>query len=184
MVPDSSVYKASIMLPWLEPNRPDMQTRYDHFSSTRRDSSINDSMKSNSSLQGDIISNSDTGGLPFSRSAMNLETGWKPRGILVAHLQEHCSSVNDIAVSNDTFFVTASDDSSIKIWDTRKLEKDIAFRSRLTYIMGNSRALCTTMVHGTSQVIVGASDGTLHLFSVDCARSVGSVVERYLELLM
>ncbi|AQK75788.1 protein kinase family protein / WD-40 repeat family protein [Zea mays] len=180
MVPDSSVYKASIRLPWLEPNRPAMQTRDDHFSSTRQDFSINDSMKSNSSLQGDIIPNSDTGGLPFSRSAVNLETGWKPRGILVAHLQEHRSSVNDIAVSNDnTFFVTASDDSSIKIWDTRKLEKDIAFRSRLTYSMGNSRALCTTMVHGTSQVIVGASDGTLHLFSVDCARSVGTVVERY-----
>ncbi|PWZ04161.1 hypothetical protein Zm00014a_040768 [Zea mays] len=141
MVPDSSVYKASIRLPWLEPNRPAMQTRDDHFSSTRQDFSINDSMKSNSSLQGDIIPNSDTGGLPFSRSAVNLETGWKPRGILVAHLQEHRSSVNDIAVSNDnTFFVTASDDSSIKIWDTRKLEKDIAFRSRLTYSMGLSKA--------------------------------------------
>jgi len=125
--------------------------------------------------------NSDIGGLPsFSRSAMNLEAGWKPRGILVAHLQEHRSSVNDIAVSNDnTFFVTASDDSSIKIWDTRRLEKDIAFRSRLTYSMGTSRALCTTMVHGTSQIVVGACDGTLHLFSVDCARSAGSVVERY-----
>ncbi|EES07686.1 probable serine/threonine-protein kinase vps15 isoform X1 [Sorghum bicolor] len=180
MLPDSSVYKASIRLPWLEPNRPGVQTRDDHFSSKRRELSISDSMKSSSSLQGDSIPNSDTGGLPFSRSAVNLETGWKPRGILVAHLQEHRSSVNDIAVSNDnTFFVTASDDSSIKIWDTRKLEKDIAFRSRLTYSMGNSRALCTTMVHGTSQVIVGASDGTLHLFSVDCARSVGSVVERY-----
>ncbi|XP_066322820.1 serine/threonine-protein kinase VPS15-like isoform X1 [Miscanthus floridulus] len=180
MLPDSSVYKASIRLPWLEPNRPGMQTRDDHFSSKRRELSINDSMKSSSSLQGDSTPNSDTGGLPFSRSAVNLEAGWKPRGILVAHLQEHRSSVNDIAVSNDnTFFVTASDDSSIKIWDTRKLEKDIAFRSRLTYRMGNSRALCTTMVHGTSQVIVGASDGTLHLFFVDCARSVGSVVERY-----
>ncbi|AQK55820.1 protein kinase family protein / WD-40 repeat family protein [Zea mays] len=180
MVPDSSVYKASIRLPWLEPNRPGMQTRDDHFSSKRRDLSINDSLKSNSSLQGDSISNSDTGGLPFSRSAVNLETGWKPRGILVAHLQEHRFSVNDIAVSNDnTFFVTASDDSSVKIWDTRKLEKDIAFRSRLTYSVGNSRALCTAMVHGTSQVIVGGSNGTLHLFSVDCARSVGSVVERY-----
>ncbi|OEL38474.1 putative serine/threonine-protein kinase vps15 [Dichanthelium oligosanthes] len=181
MVPDSSVYKASIRLPWLEPNRPGVHTRDDYFSSKRRDLSINDSMKSSSSLQGDSIPNSDIGGLPsFSRSAVNLETGWKPRGILVAHLQEHRLSVNDIAVSNDnTFFVTASDDSSIKIWDTRKLEKDIAFRSRLTYSMGTSRALCTTMVRGTSQVVVGASDGTLHLFSVDCARGVGSVVERY-----
>ncbi|CAN6291205.1 unnamed protein product [Urochloa humidicola] len=181
MVPDSSEYKASIRLPWLEPNRPGMQTRDDYFSSKRRDLSINDSTKSSSSLHGDSIPNSDTGGLPaFSRSAVSLQTGWKPRGILVAHLQEHCLSVNDISVSNDnTFFVTASDDASIKIWDTRKLEKDIAFRSRLTYSMGTSQALCTTMVRGTSQVVVGASDGTLHLFSIDCARGVGSVVERY-----
>ncbi|CAN6239168.1 unnamed protein product [Urochloa humidicola] len=181
MVPDSSVYKASIRLPWLEPSRPGVHTRDDYFSSKRRDLSINDSIKSSSSLQGDSIPNSDTGGLPsFSRSTVSLETGWKPRGILVAHLQEHRLSVNDIAISNDnTFFVTASDDASIKIWDTRKLEKDIAFRSRLTYSMGTSRALCTTMVRGTSQVVVGASDGTLHLFSVDCARGVGSVVERY-----
>ncbi|KAF8730110.1 hypothetical protein HU200_017078 [Digitaria exilis] len=181
VVPDSSVYKASIRLPWLESNRPGVHTRDDYFSSKRRDLIINDSMKSSSSLQGDSIPNSDTGGLAsFSRSAVNPETGWKPRGILVAHLQEHRLSVNDIAVSNDnTFFVTASDDSSVKIWDTRKLEKDIAFRSRLTYNMGTSRALCTTMVRGTSQVVVGASDGTLHLFSVDCARGVGSVVERY-----
>jgi len=35
------------------------------------------------------------------------------------------------------------------------------------------------MVRGTSQIVVGGSDGTLHLFSVDCARSAGSVVERY-----
>ncbi|KAJ1289758.1 hypothetical protein BS78_02G188700 [Paspalum vaginatum] len=181
MISDASVYKASIRLPWLEPNRPGVQARDDHFSSKRRDLSISDSMKSSSSLQGDSIPNSDTGGLPsFSRSAVYLETGWKPRGILVAHLQEHRLAVNDIAVSNDhTFFVSASDDSSIKVWDTRKLEKDIAFRSRLTYSMGTSRALCTTMVHGNSQVIVGASAGTLHLFTVDCARSVGSVVERY-----
>ncbi|KAL6911969.1 hypothetical protein ACP4OV_000774 [Aristida adscensionis] len=181
MVPDSSVYKASIRLPWLEPNRPGVQTRDDHFSSKRRDLSMNDSMKSISSFPGDSISNSDTVGLPsFTRSVATMETGWKPRGILVAHLQEHRSSVNDITVSNDnTFFVTASDDSSIKIWDTRKLEKDIAFRSRLTYSLGTSRALCTTMIHGTSQVVAGASDGTLHLFSVDCARGVGSVVERY-----
>ncbi|KAL6633375.1 hypothetical protein ACP70R_026046 [Stipagrostis hirtigluma subsp. patula] len=180
MVPDSSVYKASIRLPWLEPNRPGVQTRDDHFSSKRRDLSISDSMKSSSSLPGDSP-NSDTVGLTsFTRSAATLETGWKPRGVLVAHLQEHRLSVNDIAVSNDsTFFVTASDDSSIKIWDTRKLEKDIAFRSRLTYSLGTSRALCTTMLHGTSQVVVGASDGILHLFSVDCARGVGSVVERY-----
>uniref|UniRef100_J3LI06 non-specific serine/threonine protein kinase n=1 Tax=Oryza brachyantha TaxID=4533 RepID=J3LI06_ORYBR len=158
---------------------PGLHTRENHFSSMHRDGSISDSLNSISSMPGDVISNSDTSG-SFTRPAVALETSWRPRGVLVAHLQEHRSSVNDIAVSNDnTFFVTASDDSSIKIWDTRKLEKDIAFRSRLTYSLGSSRALCTTMLHGTPQVIVGASDGTLHLFSVDCTRGVGNVIERY-----
>jgi phosphoinositide-3-kinase regulatory subunit 4 len=35
------------------------------------------------------------------------------------------------------------------------------------------------MVRSTSQIVVGANDGTLHLFSVDCARGIGSSVERY-----
>jgi phosphoinositide-3-kinase, regulatory subunit 4 len=181
MIPDSSVYKASIRLPRLEPNRPGVQTRDDHFSSKLRDISINDSVKRSTSLQRDGVLNSDSAGSPsFTTPAGNAGTGWRPRGVLVAHLQEHRLSVNDITVSNDnTFFVTASDDSSVKIWDTRKLEKDIAFRSRLTYGMGTGRALSTTMLNGTSQVVVGASDGTLHLFSVDCARGIGNVVERY-----
>lgn len=173
-----------IYMPWESNRHPGLsssvqglQTREDHFSSKHSDLSTSDSMKSISSVPGDGISNSETA---FIRSVVAPETGWKPRGVLVAHLQEHHLSVNDIAVSDDnTFFVTASDDSSIKIWDTRKLEKDIAFRSRLTYSLGSSQALCTIMLYGTSQVIVGASDGTLHLFSVDCARGVGSVSERY-----
>ncbi|CAM0943441.1 unnamed protein product [Alopecurus aequalis] len=175
-----------IFMPW-ESNRhlglsssvQGLQTRENHFSSRHGDLSISDSMKSSSS--GDGVSNPETALSPsFTRSVVALETGWKPRGVLVAHLQEHRLSVNDIAVSDDNaFFVTASDDSSVKIWDTRKLEKDIAFRSRLTYSLGTSRALCTTMLCGSSQVVVGASDGALHLFSVDCARSVGSASERY-----
>ncbi|KAJ3698963.1 hypothetical protein LUZ61_002668 [Rhynchospora tenuis] len=109
--------------------------------------------------------------------------GWRPRGVLVAHLQEHRLAVNDVAVSNDqAFFVTASDDSTVRIWDTRKLEKDISFRSRLTYGLGNggARALCAEMLRGTAQVVAGASDGTLHMFSVEyVSRGLGSVVERY-----
>lgn len=173
-----------IFMPWESNRHPGLstsvqglQTRENHFSSKH----ISESMKSSSSVPGDSVSNPETAGTPsFIRSAVVLETGWKPRGVLVAHLQEHRMSVNDIAVSDDNaFFVTASDDSSIKIWDTRKLEKDIAFRSRLTYSLGSSRALCTTMLYGSSQVIVGDSDGTLHLFSVDCARGVGSITDRY-----
>ncbi|XP_078429707.1 protein kinase family protein / WD-40 repeat family protein isoform X2 [Wolffia australiana] len=127
---------------------------------------------------------SDTTGLPsFPRGSSIPDEEWRPRGVLVAHLQEHRSAVNDISVSVDhNFFVTASDDCTVKIWDTRKLEKDISFRSRLTYPLegtGN-RALCTAMVNGGAQIVAGASSGGLHIFSVDyVSRGSSSTVERY-----
>ena len=31
------------------------------------------------------------------------------------------------------FFVSASNDETCRIWDTRKLERDVSFRSRLTF---------------------------------------------------
>ncbi|KAK3010931.1 hypothetical protein RJ639_011989 [Escallonia herrerae] len=53
------------------------------------------------------------------------DSGWRPRGVLVAYLQEHGSAVNDIAISTDhSFFVSASEDCTVKVWDSRKLEKD------------------------------------------------------------
>ncbi|KAK6941446.1 WD40 repeat [Dillenia turbinata] len=130
----------------------------------------------------DDSSQAEVTGLPsFSRSSPVPDSGWRPRGVLVAHLQEHRSAVNDIAVSTDqSFFVTASDDSTVKIWDSRKLEKDISFRSRLTYPLDGSRALCAAMLRGTAQVIVGACDGILHMFSVDyVSRGLGNIVEKY-----
>lgn len=132
----------------------------------------------NSTMKGSSIKSEDTSlteptGLP--------SFGWRPRGVLVAHLQEHQSAVNDIAVSTDySFFVSASDDSTVKVWDSKKLEKDISFRSRLTYSLEGSRALCVTMLQGSTQVIVGASDGTIHTFSVDSiSKGLGNVVEKY-----
>ncbi|KAL2229029.1 probable serine/threonine-protein kinase vps15 isoform X1 [Sesamum indicum] len=109
------------------------------------------------------------------------DSGWRPRGVLVAHLQEHRSGVNDISISMDQqFFVSASEDSTVKIWDCKKLEKDISFRSRLTYSLGGSRALCVAVLQGSTQIVVGASDGMIHMFSVDhISRGLGNVVENY-----
>lgn len=157
-----------------------IQTSY--INSRFQDVTISETSKGSSSFGGDDVGQSDlTGFTSFAKSPSLPDAGWKPRGVLVAHLQEHRSAVNDLAISNDhTFFLSASDDSTVKIWDTRKLEKDISFRSRLTYHLDGSRALCATMLRGTAQVVVGASDGALHLFSVDyISRGLGSVVEKY-----
>ncbi|RAL37168.1 hypothetical protein DM860_004090 [Cuscuta australis] len=118
----------------------------------------------------------------FARISAVSDSGWKPRGVLVAHLQEHRSAVNDIAISTDqSFFVSASEDSTVKVWDCKRLEKDISFRSRLTYSLGGSRALCLSVLQGSAQVVIGACDGTIHMFSVDyISRGLGSNdVEKY-----
>ncbi|XP_059431883.1 serine/threonine-protein kinase VPS15 isoform X2 [Corylus avellana] len=139
-------------------------------------------LKSSSITVEDASTSTDLIGLPaFARTSSIPDSVWRPRGVLVAHLQEHCAAVNDIAVTTDhSFFVSASDDSTVKVWDSRKLEKDISFRSRLTYHLEGSRALCAAMLRGSAQVIVGACDGMIHIFSVDyISRGLGNVVEKY-----
>lgn len=138
--------------------------------------------KGSSIISEDASSPADPTGVPsFGRMPSILDSGWRPRGVLVAHLQEHRSAVNHLAISTDnSFFVSASDDSTVKVWDSRKLEKDISFRSRLTYHLEGSRALCATMLQGSAQVVVGACDGMIHMFSVDyISRGLGNVVEKY-----
>ncbi|KAF5748532.1 serine/threonine-protein kinase vps15 isoform X1 [Tripterygium wilfordii] len=151
-----------------------------NVSSKFQELGLSDSSKGSSSAED--ASAPDLIGLPsFARTTPLPDSSWRPRGVLVAHLQEHRSAVNAIAVSNDhSFFVSASDDSTVKVWDSRKLEKDISFRSRLTYHLEGSRGLCTVMLPNSAQVIVGACDGMMHLFSVDrVSKGVGNVVEKY-----
>ncbi|GMI92723.1 vacuolar protein sorting 15, Arabidopsis thaliana vacuolar protein sorting 15 [Hibiscus trionum] len=153
-----------------------------YVNSKFQDMALSGTVKGTSVPMEGASASTDFTGLPsFSRSSSVPDSGWRPRGVLVAHLQEHRSAVNDIAVSNDhSFFVSASDDSTVKVWDSRKLEKDISFRSRLTYHLEGSRALCTAMLRNSAQVVVGACDGTIHMFSVDhISRGLGNVVEKY-----
>lgn len=41
----------------------------------------------------------------------------------MCHLHEHSAAVNEIAVSSDgVYFVTGSDDGTVKVWDSELLE--------------------------------------------------------------
>ena len=72
------------------------------------------------------------------------QTPWHPQGVLIAHLAEHRQSVNQVAVAGSgMFFASASNDETVKVWDSRRLEKDVSFKSRLSYtaqglVMGQS----------------------------------------------
>ncbi|KAG5009732.1 hypothetical protein JHK87_018247 [Glycine soja] len=162
-----------------EPDARENETAY--VNNTFQDVGLSANIKGTSIALEDATAQTDLSGFPSFARASIPDSGWRPRGVLVAHLQEHRSAVNDIAISADhSFFVSASDDSTVKIWDSRKLEKDISFRSKLTYHMEGSRVLCATMLPGSAQVIIGASDGFIHMFSVDhISRGLGNVVEKY-----
>lgn len=59
----------------------------------------------------------------------------RPRGVLVAHLNQHHGRVNRILplTKKGQLFLTASEDGCIKIWDVGRLERDISFRARASY---------------------------------------------------
>jgi phosphoinositide-3-kinase regulatory subunit 4 len=71
----------------------------------------------------------------YHKDSIRIEKeNWRPSGILIAHFHEHSSRINCIRVSADqSYFATASDDGTIKIWDTKRLYTNVINLSRLTY---------------------------------------------------
>lgn len=98
---------------------------------------------------------------------------WKPEGSLVASFGEHTASVNRVLVAPDhNFFITGSDDGTVKIWDSNRLEKNVLFKSRQTYRHGHNvkvKALC--FIENTRCFASGASDGSIHVVKVDFSPS-------------
>ncbi|KAF4632148.1 hypothetical protein G7Y89_g5974 [Cudoniella acicularis] len=110
---------------------------------------------------------------------------WKPEGILVATFSEHIGPLHHIAVAPDhVFFLTGGDDGCVKVWDTGRLERNIAHRSRQTHRHANDAkitALC--FVEYTHTFISCASDGSINVVRVDCIQSSGSMRYGKLRLL-
>ncbi|KAL8659199.1 MAG: hypothetical protein Q9226_000537 [Calogaya cf. arnoldii] len=99
---------------------------------------------------------------------------WRPEGTLVATFAEHTASINRVLPAPDhAFFLTASDDGSVKIWDTLRLERNLAYRSRQTYEHGKgAKVKCVTFVENTHTFVSAATDGSISVVKVDY-RQVG-----------
>ena len=59
---------------------------------------------------------------------VSVRTAWKPKeNVLMMTLREHSGAVNRLAVSPDQiFFASASSDKTVKIWQTKNLDR-VAF---------------------------------------------------------
>ena len=102
--------------------------------------------------------------------AHEMDRPWRPEGVLVATFGEHIGPINRVLPSPDhTFFLTASDDGSVKVWDTVKLERNLAHRSRQTHRHFNgAKVKCLTFVENTHSFVSGAIDGSINVVRVDC----------------
>ncbi|KAJ5042601.1 phosphoinositide 3-kinase regulatory subunit 4 [Bipolaris maydis] len=98
-----------------------------------------------------------------------LGTPWRPEGTLVASFGEHTAAVTRILVSPDQgFFISGSDDGTVKIWDTSRLERNITRRSRQTYRLGEDvKVTSLVFVEQTYSFVATGSDGSIHVVRID-----------------
>ncbi|XP_043922670.1 phosphoinositide 3-kinase regulatory subunit 4 [Protopterus annectens] len=98
--------------------------------------------------------------------------GWRPKGLLVAHLHEHKSAVNRICVSDEhSIFATCSNDGTVKVWDSQKMEgRTTTTRSILTYSRMGGRIKTLTFCHGSHYLAAASDTGTIQLLSIETSK--------------
>lgn len=101
---------------------------------------------------------------------------WKPRSELVAVLSEHTDAITRIAVAPDhAFFLTASKDGCVKVWDSARLERNVTHRSRQTYrLAADVEVTSLCFIQDTHSFVCTGSDGTVHIVKVEMSESGNS----------
>ncbi|XP_033210037.1 phosphoinositide 3-kinase regulatory subunit 4 isoform X2 [Belonocnema kinseyi] len=115
-----------------------------------------------------------------------LPNGWRPRGVLVAHLHEHRAAVNRLVSIQDTsLFGSSAADGCVRIWDASKMEgRNIANRSRQTYVhRGGPLVGLTVCEQGQSLASTASQSGTVFVLRIEANSSKMSVTHtRQLDL--
>jgi phosphoinositide-3-kinase regulatory subunit 4 len=103
-----------------------------------------------------------------ARVAMSGNSNRRPEGTLIAYFTEHTASITSIAISFDhAFFLSGSEDGTIKVWDTARLEKNVTSKSRATYSSQGGKITALIMLEGSHCAASAASDGSVHVIRVD-----------------
>jgi phosphoinositide-3-kinase regulatory subunit 4 len=107
----------------------------------------------------------------------------RPSGTLVAIFAEHVGPVSRVLPCSDhVFFITAGDDGSVRVWDTARLERNIAHRSRQVWRLAQgTRVSAICFVENTRCFVVAGSDGSMQVVKVDVLVDAagGSKTARY-----
>eukprot|EP01135_Chromosphaera_perkinsii_P009282 Nk52_evm34s1705 gene=Nk52_evmTU34s1705 len=93
---------------------------------------------------------------------------WEPQGIHVAHLNEHNGPITRLEVCKDgLFFVSGSNDGTVKIWDCGRLESNVSNRSRHTYSRHGGKITALTMCENSYSIASASDNGSVHVYRVE-----------------
>ena len=105
------------------------------------------------------------------------EVPWRPLGIHVATFGEHEAPINRVLPSPDhMFFITASDDGTVRIWDTMRLERNLVHKSRQIHKhTEGAEVKCVAFVENTHAFVSCATDGSVNVVKVECVQGADAV---------
>ena len=110
-------------------------------------------------------------------------TARRPEATLIAQLASHTDAVTAFAVSPDhLFFVSSSDDKTVKIWDTARLERNVTSKPRFSYAQHQAKIKAVCMLEGVHCFASAADDGSLHVVRVHVSQ--GGALPRYTKIHM
>ena len=99
-------------------------------------------------------------------------TARRPEATLIAQLSSHTDAVTAFAVSPDhVFFVSSSDDMTVKVWDTARLERNVTSKPRFSYVQHHAKVKAVCMLEGVHCFASAADDGSLHVVRVHINQS-------------
>lgn len=109
---------------------------------------------------------------PIRQSFTSRDGTRRMESTLIAHLTSHSEAVTGLAVSPDhLFFVSSSDDQTVKVWDTARLERNVTSKPRHTYGQHHARVKCVCILEGVHCFASAADDGSLHVVRVHITQS-------------
>jgi phosphoinositide-3-kinase regulatory subunit 4 len=90
---------------------------------------------------------------------------------------EHTGAVNRVVVAPDhAFFITGSDDGTVKVWDAARLERNVSHRSRQTHkhsAGAKVKSLC--FIESTHSFVSSATDGSVQVVKVNYGPGAGAM---------
>lgn len=115
---------------------------------------------------------------PTKPRRLDSSSNQRPQGALIASFGEHQGAITSVCVSHDhLFFVSASMDKTVRVWDTARLEKNVNSRSRLTYATHTAPVTCVLVLSGTHCIMSASMDGAIHVWGLNV--SLGASLPRY-----